>query len=191
MRPMDKRERNIVDAAIAVFSRYGVKRTTMNDIASEAGIVRQTLYNVYANKDEVLRAAIRLHAERSLAAIETGCAEVPDLGDKLDVVFRHLVIGPFEQIRSTPHADEIVEGLNEAAREEIAAADERYRAAVEALLAPHEKQIRAAGLTLHQLSDMVQAAWAGFKRKARNKKHLTQLLAALKTSVLKLVESSR
>ena len=48
---MEQREVKIVDAAFRVFSRYGVKRTTMNDIAEEAGLVRQTLYTVYKNKD--------------------------------------------------------------------------------------------------------------------------------------------
>ena len=184
MRFMGEREQRIVDAAIAVFSRYGVKRTTMNDIAGEAGIVRQTLYNVYANKDEVLRAAIRLHADRALTAIEAECADASSLGDQLDIVFRHLVVEPFELIRATPHADEIIEGFNEAAKEELAKADERYRAAVEKLLTPHAKKIEAAGLNGHQLSDFAVKAWSGFKHKVKTKKHLLELLAALKILIL-------
>ena len=181
---MDEREQKIVDAAIVVFSRYGVKRTTMNDIAGEAGIVRQTLYNVYANKDEVLRAAIRLYADRSVAEIEAACADIASLDRQLDVVFEHLVITRFEMIRATAHADEIIEGFNEAAKEELAKADERYRATVEILLAPHAKHIEAAGLTCHQLSDFAVKAWSGFKHKVKTKKHLLELLASLKTLIL-------
>lgn len=186
---MDEREQKIVDAAIVVFSRYGVKRTTMNDIAGEAGIVRQTLYNVYANKDEVLRAAIRLHADRSVGAIEEACADTTYLGDQLDIVFKHLVVEPFEMIHATPHADEIIEGFNEAAKEELAKAEERYRAAVEKLLTPHAKRIEAAGLSCHQLSDFAVKAWGGFKHKVKTKKHLLELLAALKILILKVSQA--
>ena len=46
-----------------MFSRYGVKRTSMVDLAQEAGVSRQTLYNVFRNKDDVLRALIRAYTE--------------------------------------------------------------------------------------------------------------------------------
>ena len=52
---MDEKQVAIAEAAIRVISRYGVKRTTMQDIADEAGVVRQTLYNYYKKKDDVLR----------------------------------------------------------------------------------------------------------------------------------------
>lgn len=187
---MEKREERIVDAAIRVFSRYGVKRTTMNDIAGEAGIVRQTLYNAFANKDEVLRAAIRLHTDRSVAAIKAGSAEATDLGDTLDILFEHMVVRPYELINATPHADDIVSGFNDAAREEIAVAGERYRALIESLLVSHAKEIRALGLTTHQLADFVQRSAVGCKHDARNKKHLLELLASLKVLVLKAVDSN-
>lgn len=184
MSSMREREEKIVAAAVSVFSRYGVKRTTMNDIAREAGVVRQTLYNVYASKDEVLRATIRWYADRSLAATQAECAGATTLGDKLDIAFRHLIVEPYELIHATPHAADILSGLSEAAEEEIASADERYRAAIETLLVPHEKRLRSVGLSPHQLSDLVETAWTGFKYKAGNKKHLLELHASLKVLVL-------
>jgi AcrR family transcriptional regulator len=90
-----KREEKIIDASVRVFSRYGVKRTTMNDVALEVGIARQTLYTVYSSKDEVLRATIRLFTDRSLANIEAATAAAASLRDKLDVVFAQMVIKPF------------------------------------------------------------------------------------------------
>lgn len=181
---MREREEKIVEAAVGVFSRYGVKRTTMNDIAREAGVVRQTLYNVYASKDDVLRATIRWYADRSLAATEAECADAATLGDKLDIAFKHLIVAPYELIHATPHAADILSGLSEAAAEEMAIADERYRAAIEALLVPHEKRLRSVGLNPQRLSDLVEAAWNGFKYKAKSKKHLMELHASLKVLVL-------
>ncbi|MEM9104699.1 MAG: helix-turn-helix domain-containing protein, partial [Pseudomonadota bacterium] len=93
---MSKREENIIEAAIRLFIRYGVKRTGMNDIAAEAGIARQTLYNVFANKDAVLQATIRLMADRAAAGIEAGLKDTHDLSEQLDVIFKHIVIDSFE-----------------------------------------------------------------------------------------------
>ena len=67
---MTEREIHILECAFSVFSRYGVKRASMTDIAEEAGIARQTLYNAFSNKDEILRATIRLFTNRAISAIE-------------------------------------------------------------------------------------------------------------------------
>ena len=184
MSALGEREKNIINAAIRVFSRYGVKRATMNDIACEAGVARQTLYNVYASKEDVLRGTIRWQAEWSLAAIEAECAATDTLGEQLDVVFKYLVVQPFELLSATPHADEIVSGFTDAAREELDAAEKRYSAALQGLLAPHEEAIRAAGLTPAQLADLAQKSWGSFKHKVKNRRQLNELLASLKTLIL-------
>ncbi len=184
MPAMDQREEKIVDAAIRVFSRYGVKRTTMNDIANEAGLVRQTLYNAFENKDEILRATIRLHADRALEAIDGEIATTENLGERLDIVFKHLVVGPFDIMQETPHADEILEGFREAAMEEIAVAEERYKALLRELLEPYHSKIEAAGVVPEDLAEVVHTSWYGFKHKAKDKKRLLQLLDSLKGLVL-------
>ena len=57
---MKNRDVKIIESALQVFMRYGIRRTTMNDIAAEAGLVRQTLYTAYSSKNEVLRATMTL-----------------------------------------------------------------------------------------------------------------------------------
>lgn len=53
---MTDRERTILDAAMRVFMRHGVRRASMTDIGKEAGVSRQTLYNAFRGKEDVLRA---------------------------------------------------------------------------------------------------------------------------------------
>jgi AcrR family transcriptional regulator len=48
------RER-IATSARNCFERYGVKKTTIDDIASDAGISRGSVYRYFANKEDVLR----------------------------------------------------------------------------------------------------------------------------------------
>ena len=185
---MNDRKEKIVDAAIRVIVRYGMKRTTMNDIAEEAGISRQTLYTVFSGKDEVLQATIRLMADRALKAIAAGCREAGTLGDKLDVAVEHLAVRPYRMLSATPDASDIIIGFNAAARDEIAVANERYREGFERLLRPHEDRIMACGLTLRDLADFIQTTVTGAKHEAKSEQHLASLLTSLKVLVLSLVE---
>ncbi len=187
MPTMNERDVKILEAAIAVFSRYGVKRATMQDIAGEAGIVRQTLYNAFPNKEEVLRAVIRLFAERALAAIAADFKEGQGLGEKLDILFDHLTVRHFDLLNQSHHAGDIIEGFNAAAKDEIARAEAGNKAVFEEVLAPYERQIRSAGMTLPGLADLVQTSSAGFKHKAEDRKQLLELLRSLKLLVLTLV----
>ncbi len=181
---MSERRETIVRAAVAVFSRYGVKRATMNDIAGEAGVARQTLYNLFADKDDLLRAAIRLYADNAIAAIEAECAGVSDLGDRLDVVFHHLVVVPWKRIHATPHGDEILTGIRAAARQEVALAEVRYGTMLEAMLTSYEGQLSEVGLGAGRVSGLLQASWYGIRHRARDREHLLELLATLKAVVL-------
>lgn len=62
----------IADAALRLFARYGYKRSSMDDIAKEAGLAKATLYLHFKGKDDVFRAMLRLLARR----VEARCREV-------------------------------------------------------------------------------------------------------------------
>ena len=186
---MNEREEKIIEAAVRLLSRYGVKRTSMNDIAAEGGIARQTLYNAFSNKDEVLRATIRLFAERATAQIEAGLEKTGELGDQLDVIFRHIAVEPFELLRASPNAEDIVEGFNASSQQEIAAAAEGNRVIIARVLGPFGRAIENSGLTVDQFSDFVQRSASNAKYSASDRKHLLKLLAALKVAVLKVANS--
>lgn len=47
----------VLDAGIRCLDRYGYKKTTISLIAEESGITRQTVYNYFRNKDELLSQA--------------------------------------------------------------------------------------------------------------------------------------
>ena len=179
---MNDREKSIVEAAVRLFSRYGVKRTSMNDIAREAGIARQTLYNAFANKDEVLKATIRLFTGRAMDAIATGLADRAALSDRLDLVFEHIAVQPFELLHASPNTEDIIEGFDSASRDEISLSNERFRATIEELLEPYRAEIGKSGLTTRAFSDFIRHAASAAKHNARDRAHLNALLASLKTA---------
>ena len=182
-----EREESIIEAAVRLFLRYGVKRTGMNDIAAEAGIARQTLYNAFANKDDVLRAAIRLFTQQSLAEIAAGLPGRSTLDGKLDLVFEHIALKPYALLNSSPNAEDMVDGMNATSRDEIAASNELFREAIESVLREYEERIRATDMTLAALSDLIQTAAKAAKHRARDQEHLEELLVTLKRMVLHCV----
>ncbi|MEX0345630.1 MAG: TetR/AcrR family transcriptional regulator [Rhizobiaceae bacterium] len=183
---MSPREENIIEASIRLFMRYGVKRTSMNDIATEAGIARQTLYNAFSNKDAVLQATIRLMADRAIAGMEKGLKGKTNLGDQLDVVFKHIAIESFDLLDASPNSEDIVAGFNASSQNELAVAAKRNKAVLAQILEPYSEEIMTSGLTLDQFSDFVERSAHSAKYNAGSRKHLLSLLAALKIAVLKV-----
>src|SRR5688500_9459394 len=53
----------VLQAARGCFSRYGVHRTSMTDVAKAAGVSRQTLYNTIAGRQELIEAVVVLRIE--------------------------------------------------------------------------------------------------------------------------------
>ena len=49
----------IVDAAVRCFERYGPQRTSMSDVAEEAGISRRTLYRVFDDRSSLIEEILR------------------------------------------------------------------------------------------------------------------------------------
>lgn len=187
---MNDREERIVEAAVRLFSRYGVKRTSMNDIAVEAGIARQTLYNAFANKDEVLRATIRLFTDRATDAIAKGLAHRTKLGDRLDLVFEHIAVRPFELLHASPNTEDIIAGFDAASREEIALSNEQLRAVIEGLLEPYRAEIADAGQTTRAFSDFIRQAASAAKHNASDRAHLDALLGSLKAASVAVADGN-
>ena len=182
--PRNNREDKILEAATRVFTRYGVKRTTMNDIAEEAGIVRQTLYNVFKNKDEVLCAAIRWFCDMSLAAADVELSKTNSLDEQLDILFHHFVVAAYEMIEQSPDADDVINGFNALGKEELEQAKARFSEAFETLLTPHANALQANGYEVAAMADYVTTAAKGVKGQARDKAHLLASLSTLKKTVL-------
>lgn len=72
------REDQIFDAAIRVFSRYGFKRTRMEDIAAELDVVAGTLYRHCKGKKDLYEKAVAFGIQRWQAKVKAHVASAPD-----------------------------------------------------------------------------------------------------------------
>jgi TetR/AcrR family transcriptional repressor of uid operon len=70
----DETNARIVDAAHELFCRFGIQRTTMEDVARRAGVSRITVYRRFATRsvlvDHVIRREIRRYFDQFLVDIE-------------------------------------------------------------------------------------------------------------------------
>lgn len=70
----DERQEQILSAAAAVIIRQGYDKTTMSDIADEAGVSRGTVYLYFKDKEELFEALLywewAQYAQSSLEALE-------------------------------------------------------------------------------------------------------------------------
>lgn len=65
-------ERRLVDAALACIGRWGVRKTTLDDIAREAGVSRATVYRAFpGGKDRLVDAVFCHEAGRIFHQIES------------------------------------------------------------------------------------------------------------------------
>lgn len=76
----------IADAALRCFARYGFKRSSMDDIAREAGLAKATIYLHFKGKDDVFRAMMERFAAGIAAHCEAVMAQPLPFPDKLSAL---------------------------------------------------------------------------------------------------------
>ncbi len=180
MSNMTNTEKDILDAAVRMFSRYGVKRTSMGDLAKEASVSRQTLYNTYKNKDDVLKALIRFFTDNTLCEIEVALHGARTLDHQLDIVFDKMTVAGFDLVETTPNAQDLIDGFNCAGMEEQQVSAEKFRIVLERILTPHRAAFAKVDLTPATLSDFLQRSAKSAGHTARDRKHLLAQLHTLK-----------
>ncbi|MEP0942941.1 MAG: TetR/AcrR family transcriptional regulator [Rhizobiaceae bacterium] len=181
---MGTKQEKIIVCAIEVFSRYGVRRTTMGDIAENAGVSRQTLYASYANKEEVLRAAVTHLTNGTKVEIQAAFEKTSSMSDKLDAYLQLAVMHYYQMLCQMPDAADLVSGFREIGAEELAFAERSKQDMLEVQFRPFEDQLGAHGLTPRAMAELFQTSSSNFKYNADDAEHLSRLLGSLKQTTL-------
>lgn len=180
---MAPEDAQILDTVITVVTRYGMRRTTMADIAHATGVSRQTLYDRFQDKDGIMAAAIGLIADRVCTELRTAFANETDLATNLDTYFRVGIWPTYEIMQAMPDAADFEKGLGPAS----SAASRRVGEAKQTLLADVlRSHMPSNGPTPEQLSSFFEQASCQAKMSGMARKDLDQFLSVLKASVLAL-----
>ncbi len=111
---VDGVEARAIAATLACIARHGLTKTTIDDIAREAGCSRATLYRYFDAKSSLVEAAIRAEAHRIVGLVDAAARDSATLEDAvvaiLECADRELGAHPaltfvadFEPERLLPH----------------------------------------------------------------------------------------
>ena len=184
---MNQRDHRIIEAAQKVFARYGVSKTTMNDIAREAGVARQTLYNAYQGKDEVLRATVEHVTFQAFQAVQNAWGDAATLSQKLDIFFELVPLKWYDIVISSPDAEDLLEGVHAVAKLELSRDAARWVDAFSELLSTHVPHLSTVGQNQEHIAEFIHSTSINAKYNAGSRTILESRLSILKRSVLALV----
>jgi AcrR family transcriptional regulator len=98
----------VLEAALAVFSRYGFARTSMADIAREAGVSRPALYLWFESKPALFGALAAHLTRRALEAAESAWDPAADLETNLRATILGKDLDLHRILHASPHGAELM-----------------------------------------------------------------------------------
>jgi AcrR family transcriptional regulator len=130
MAPADVRDA-ILDAAERLLARYGYKKMTMDDLASEAGIGKGTTYLHFPSKQEVVLCSIDRIVDRLLEQLRAIAQSDASPAEKVRQMLRTRVLFRFDSVKDYSQGlDDVLRALRPA----YLARRQRYFAAEAAIL---------------------------------------------------------
>jgi AcrR family transcriptional regulator len=165
--PNEPRREAILAAAYAQFTRYGYRRTSMEDIAREMGLSRGSLYREFANKEEIFRTlAASLHDD-AVAAAETALKEPGAIADRVRDALAAKSARVLEVLHGSPHGAELMDESNRICGDLPAESQKQFQAMLTSLFrrAARAGKINVAGIGLSNTdtADLFVSAVAGLK----------------------------
>ncbi len=135
----DKREA-ILTAAFSLFGHYGYRRTSIDDIAQEAGIAKGTVYLYFKSKEEIFRALAQQFIDQMLAAVSTAQATSTSITERMHGMLNAKFGYFFELLHRSTHVREILDAKNQLCADLFTQADRRYHRMLASVIAEAEKK---------------------------------------------------
>ena len=105
----DAKTERIRAAAERLFLADGLRATTMEAIAREAGVAKPTLYGRFSDKEVLFRAVATAFLERLKGLFDAALAGEGGAGERIARALAAKFIALNELLSTSPHADEILE----------------------------------------------------------------------------------
>jgi AcrR family transcriptional regulator len=157
----------ILAAAELRFARYGFRRTSMEDIAEEAGISRAGLYLECPNKEEIFVAAARALHEQALAAAAGALEREGPLGERLLAAVLGKNLRFVELVYGSLHGAELMDEKSRLCGELAVESERRFREllarAFRRAASAGEIELARVGLSAAELATTFAQASTGLK----------------------------
>jgi AcrR family transcriptional regulator len=165
-RNVGKREA-ILAGAERRFARYGFRRTSMEDIAEEAGISRAGLYLEFPNKEEIFTSVARALHEQALAAVVQALEQDAPLAERVGAALLGKNLRYVELLQGSPHGQELVDEKDRLCGDLAVDAEKRFRDLVTRVFrraaAAGEIDLTRVELSAAELAELFVRAASGLK----------------------------
>lgn len=179
----------ILEAAQKMFSQYGYRRTSIDDIAREAEIAKGTVYLSFKSKEEIFRALSESLCARVMNEAAQGAALEAPLELRLAAMLEAKYGLYFELVQRSPHAAELMDSKNRLSADVFTASERKYakmlREVIEAAQRSGEIDPARAGLDSAATADLLMSSATGIEKTAtapaifhRRLRDLARLMAA-------------
>ena len=166
----ESRRAAILDAALRTFGQYGYRRTSMDDIAREAGIGKGTIYLSFASKDEVFQALSQRLSERMLAEAAAAREQPGTTADRLAAMSAAWYGTYVDTVWNSPHAAELMDAKHRLSADLVAQALSQFKRLVSDVIAEAaatgELDLEPAGLTPEAAAELLIACCRGLQSSA-------------------------
>ncbi|WP_319411844.1 helix-turn-helix domain-containing protein [uncultured Cohaesibacter sp.] len=177
----------IISAAKELISRYGYNRTSMTDVAKEAGLSRQTVYAVFANKEDLYAETAYFTFKEHLNKVREDLTHCTCLREQLQVYFDVMVIDPFRFLQQHPEAITLWNGAAMRNHPAVIKLKQEHKLFLAELFVPYAKYIGASGQSPANMADLIILTCNELKcGKAHSIDELNALLDTLAASILAL-----
>lgn len=116
----DRKREAVFEAAADVFSRYGFRRTSMNDIAEAAGISRPALYLMFENKEDLFRQLANTRQSQAIDEAVAVLAEDAPIAERVNRAILAYERIYYEPVAGSPHGAEFLDLTQSVASEDMA-----------------------------------------------------------------------
>lgn len=93
----ENKKAQVLKASINVFAKYGYHKTTLDDIAKQLGIKKNTLYYYFTNKEAIFNEIIRSEAESLINSLSEEIKKYKSAEKKLGFVLKKIIYYPKER----------------------------------------------------------------------------------------------
>ena len=122
----DAKRKAILDAALELFSGYGYRRTSVEDVARSANIAKGTVYLYFANKEALFAEVCRHVANTFMVEASAAAQSNLALEDKILAILKAKFTYLYKLVHSSPHASEIIQSKNQLANQIFRDADSGF-----------------------------------------------------------------
>ena len=164
---LSSRQVRILESATAVFARYGYKKTSLDDVATAAGLSRQGIYLHFASKSELFRGVVRHFLEQSrLERIKVLTNKEIDVEKRLLEAF---VVSHGAKV-GTDNFQELFAAVNQLVGDVLHESETQFVAELTTVLkeagrTPHWKVL---GISAKQIAELLLATSKGIQFSATN-----------------------